>query len=249
MEAKTYTLPSGIQVGFRESNANDEGILTTQGFREAHTHIARYLAAVCNFYNGKSGRLTLEEVNKWGLADKYYALVLSRVFNFGTELTFNWTFEGEEVPVGMIVDLNDYLLADDRLDGIKEDGKYAPKPYPNGTQKEFLFATTSGKEFKWYLIDSNAEIAVANKDLQTINSLDLFKTRKLTWNANGQGDWIKLEDFSIISSREAREIRSHIRKNDVSFDMGVDITHPTNKSKSVYVPLPGIPDFLEPSEI
>jgi hypothetical protein len=31
--------------------------------------------------------------------------------------------------------------------------------------------------------------------------------------------------------------------------MGVDITHPTNKSKSVYVPLPGIPDFLEPSEI
>ena len=246
---KEYTLPSGATVSFREANANDEGILTMQGYKQTNTHITRYLQSVIIGYMGKPKKLTLEEINKWGLSDKYYSLLLSRVINFGPELNFKWQFSGEPNPLDFTIDLNEYLLAKDRLDGINEDGIKAPKLYPNGLEKTFDFTSSSGREFKWSLIDTNAEIVVANKKPQDISILDLFKTRKLQINLNGQGDWITLEDFSIISIKESRELRNQIKEWDSSFDMEVEIIHPTDPGKNEYMPLPGIPDFLVPSGI
>jgi hypothetical protein len=249
MEVKKYTLPSGAMVGFREANANDEGILTMTGYKETNTHITRYLQSVITSYNDKPGTLSLEEINKWGLSDKYYALILSRIVNFGTELSFQWVFNGEKNPIDMTLNLNDYLLAGHRTDDIKEDGPFAPKLYPNGSESTFEFTATSGKQFKWSLINTNAEMIVANKNPKDISILDLLKTRNLQININGEGDWIKLEDFSVLSIKDSRELRATIKANDPSYDMSVEIPHPENPNKNEYMPLPGIPDFLVPSEI
>lgn len=243
---KEYKIPSGAMVGFRESNAKDEGILTTQGFKEANTHITRYLAEIITSYNSKSVKLTYEQIAKWGLADKYYALLISRVINFGTELKFKWEFDDQKIETPQEEDLNLFLYKEHRLDNVEEDGPLAPKVYPNGMQQEFDFTTTTQKEFKVNVITTEGETVIALGDMQTISTLDIFKTRKLQYNLNGQGDWVTVQDFSFISSRESKELRDFINKVDIAFDAQVKVVHPTNASKSTYVPLIVIPDFLVP---
>jgi hypothetical protein len=243
MQKIKMTLPTGREFTFSEANAEQEGILTKEGNKAENEHFPKYLSAI-------SG-LPLDEIMKWPLNDKYYAIIASRVLNHGPELKFDFEFK-EKQPITFIEDLTAYLEPDlvTQLGYAitEQTGTKVPKPYSFGKDSIREITLSSGKKIKYQFINSYGEKLIAKKSKENLDSNDIFKARFLEWDPQQKGDWIVVQNFREFSVRDTRELRADIIKYDTSWDLYLDIQEPGTNHKEE-IPLVLVPGFLTPSEV
>jgi hypothetical protein len=235
METTEAKLATGRLIKMKEANAEDEGILTRIGYKSDNTSIARYLSSLIVEVNGEAKKLSYSEIMEWPLADKYLALIHSRIFNCGNELEFKYKFPDE-------AEFTFTQHLDEFLDPLKK----GCKPYPFQEEAKFDLQTKTGKFIKYKLLNSYGEKLIAQKERDNVSTLDILKSRFLEWDPQGNTAFITVENFRDFTVRESIEIRQHIADHESNLDLYMELKHPTDPKYNTYINLLDIPDFLAP---
>jgi hypothetical protein len=245
------TLASGRKITLRESNGEDEGILSAQSEAESGRNIPGYLSRVIVDETGWKNPYTAADIMLWHLNDKYQAMVASRIHSLGAEMKFKWEFEeNKNVFHIMSEDVSkfnwDFSKGNPPKEGEEGYEVERIKPYPLGMQTVVELMLTSKKQVRYTILNTLGEKKALEKSKDSINRNDTMVVRNLEW-LNEQNIWQVVENFSIFSSREMKEIRADIEKNDPAYYMRVEITSP--KGATSYVPVIHFADFFFPGEI
>lgn len=231
-------LPSGKLVRIRETNGNDDDILSQVSENKT-------LMAPLNFLAGiiVSEEIKPEDLKKWKIRDKYYLILKSRIFSLGSEMRFNHTF-ADGLSVELVEDLArfDWDLTQGNPPAKGEKG-YKPEviqPYIGGDSPG-EFTLNSGKVVKYDFLTVEGEMANMGRTEDDMSINDRLRLRNFKLKVDGV--FQPIEVFGMFTARDMREIRTHLDKNDPEFSLLVEAKA---NGKLEYVSLFQIPDFFFP---
>lgn len=262
MNTLTFTAPSGHTYTIREQNGQDEEVLTKVSDVKNIMNITKFIQGLILSSSRKpdSRGLTVDEVLALPVLDRYAIIFQARIFSIGEILEFTYDWHREDGSVDKLEfeqDLNDFLLPYDRIlnKDIEEEEFKAlldQKPdaipmYPvPGQEKGIELTLESGKRIKFDLLDGNAErYAVRLSDEQNTRNAE-FLARNLRLEV--EGNWDKVQNFSLFSRKDMMEMRRYIRAVDPTFQATTDLTHPTT-GETIKYPILGNPAFFFPEDV
>jgi hypothetical protein len=231
-------LPSGKTWEIRETNGDDDAILSRFGTALTGDNVNEFLA---NIIIGPEKPLA-EDIKKWPVNDKYGLLFKQRIFNHGPEFIFKHTDPAD--PKKREFEYTEDISVIDADLGSKdykeELGKIFRYPYGSTTEIEFSLGS---KKLRYQLMTGELELELdaLPQDEQTRNTS--LTIRRLSI-AKGSG-WELVTSFRHFTSTEMAYIRSHVEKNDRTFMPLVQITNPYTKRDHA-LPLMALPNFLFP---
>jgi len=243
---QSVKLPDGNTVTIRETNGEDEGILTKTGNLNQGIGISMYVTSLL------MGKYRHEEVLKWKINSTNYLLIAARIFSYGHELNTNHIctnpdcrYHKEHVPSPITIDLRQWgwpLPEGEVPNENFETYKYI-KPYPN--EAELYLETTMQTGKKIRLKSLNGEV---QSELMKIAESDFDKNSDLLCRElsifNGAG-WDRIASFKSLSGREMMEIRKLIKDNEPEYDLTTQvICSNCKKSQNVSILTP---DFFYPT--
>ena len=247
-------LPHNIRVTIRETNGEDDDIISKVKDNKDNTAVCKFLSSII-----VSEVLTPEDIMLWPIASKYYLLLKSRIHSLGNILKFKYEFKEENSEelksFDFEEDLNKYdadletLLKLSPEELSKEAAKLSSiqiRPYKYGPVLLHEKKLSSGKVIRLQLLDTHGEKASMGKsgDEMTIN--DKLRFRHL--EVKLEEGWAKVQNFKAFSSRDMQEIRQFAEEIEVRFDMPMGIENPITKEYNL-VPLISLPDFFFPVAI
>jgi hypothetical protein len=246
MKQIDINVPSGDTFSIREQNGNDDDLLSRPDVDEATT-INRYIAAIVQA--GPEGkRLTLADVEKLLLRDKYTILFKSRIFSLSENLIFGYKWDPEAESIEYMVDLKEYVWDyKTPLPGLLDE-KYSIRrivPYPVDG-REVKFSLTSGQEVSFEFLDG-----VGEKYLLGIKQTDRSINKQLVARAFKVNDGTKMvtvKNFQTFSSKDMMEIRNKMEEVDPPMEGTTSITNPDTQ-ESIELPIIAIKDFYYPVKI
>ena len=246
-------LPSGRKIVIRETNGDDDEMLSNLKDAKSGDNLTNFLANIVvsdSLIPVKTP--TTVDVLAWPVSDRYYALFKQRIINQGHLMKFDFICQAEDCPsqksgdkaIAMEQDLNEY-------DGDLADSNYKPvlvtsvKKYPNGTKSLVEFETSSKKKLRFKILNGILQKkqlddtgANSNKNSQLyIREIELYTG----------GNWIILTHFKMFPSREMSEIRKLVEDSDPFFYPMVKFNCPHCKTP-YSLPLFEIPVFYWPEE-
>lgn len=225
-------LPSGMPVTIRERNGDDEDILSKLRDNKSSAAMHKFLAAII-----VNPVLTFEDIAKMRIKDKYYLMFKSRIQSLGDEITFNHTFtDGEDKSKLITLDENlskydwdfsrtfeEYPFKPDHPEYFK----HRCTPYPKGKMDEdtFEFELLSKKKCRMEYLNGLGEAKSLKKDTGdlTINERLIIRNFEVQLD---NGNWQKVERFSMFTAREMQQIRTELDRMDQSFDLVVEHVNP-----------------------
>jgi hypothetical protein len=247
-------LPSTRRVTIRQHNGDDEGILSNFQKGQDGSSLSEYLAGLIvkggDLGNGKA---TAQEVEKWGLKDKYYLCFVARVHSLGKILKFRHT-EVIENPNGTTTsveteyeeDLTKYMFDFNNFDQYVKTNPFQITPYPNKTNPVIMEKLSSGKDVRWRIMDSESEKLSLQTPEALSNRNDQFLVRKL--EILQQGEWKDVKKFSMFTAQDMIELRASVKKYDTLFQPFAEFESPKTKKK-FSMDLMTSPAFFYPEEI
>lgn len=246
-----FVTPSGYKVAIREQNGNDDDIISKvgNGSVDGINLFIKGIIVGCELYP-EMKELTLEQVMKMKLRDKYVTLIQSRIFSLGNILHFeyDWKIPGQgKLPYDE--DLSEYIWDYSKPFPKEEDSlynKYKVQPYKNGAETEKFLVLSSGKKVKYLYLNGYGEKYLLDKPEREITMNDEMKARFLHLEVNG--DYIRVENFKDFNPRDMIQLRADIRECDDRTEGLTDIENPMTGA-SLSLPLLGIMDFFFPREI
>lgn len=257
-KTKKTTLPTGLTVVIREHNGADEELLTNFKTSETGDNILNYLASVII-----EPVLTPSQISEWNLKDKYYALLEAIILTQGDTLKFQYTFSNDPLKekFNFVQDLREYTWDLSNITTLPKPGyenptephlSYHPNritPYILGAAMGRELKLESGKVIRYRMLNTHGEKLMGKKTKDTMNSNDIFRARFMEWqNPHAENAWLPVEDFSVMSAKDLREIRKDMTTVDRSWDMLVDLVNPKTGEQE-QIPLIYLPDFFRPTEI
>lgn len=248
-------LPHKLTVTIRETNGEDDDIISKVKDNRDNTAVCKFLAGIIT-----DRVYTADEIALWPIASKYYLLLKSRIFSLGNILKFKYDFEsnqeGEIETFEYTEDLSKYdtdlkaLFALTPEEYDKAVAALSPiqiKPYKYGSKLTHEKVLTSGKAIRLNLLDSGGELLSMTQAEGDMSVNDKLRQRGL--EVKVEEGWAKVSNFKPFSTREMLEIRAFAEEVEVNFNMPMVIHHPTDKEKSRTVPLIGLTDFFFPRAI
>jgi hypothetical protein len=250
--------PDGRIVTMRETNGNDDEILSKLGDAGTGESVYRFLADIIEEDSELKRKPMARDIEEYPVNTKYFLLMAQRLINKGDTMEVNKhpciNTRCFEDKAGTRRTKNDFVinLREDHYNEFdvskkgydpEADGKNKPKLYPKGLDKSIEFVSSSGKKFKFDICTGvhEKEQLAESADAQSQNSK--LRLRKLQiWN-NDQ--WQLVTNFHWIRSKEMDEIRAYIDKYDTLFDPLVELTCPKCKM-SDYSALLGMTAFYFP---
>lgn len=239
----TITLPSGREVKIRETNGDDDELLSSWNDSADGSNIAKFLSSIVLEDSFLKGKPSVGEINNWPINDKYGLLFKQRLFVHGSELKFRAICTEESCKHEDIY--NEDLTQWD-TDLAKEEPKNsrALALYPE-YKKEIEFTISSGKKLKYELLTGELEKRARMLQDPTRNSPLVIRNLQV----QNQGKYILVTHFAGFSSREMTEIRNHIASHDKQFDPMVHFACSNPACGKEYnVSLFSISAFLFPEE-
>lgn len=249
------TLPSTRVVKMRETNGNDDETLSRLGDNAQGLAQYNFLADITIEESFTKGKPTVDNVLEWPINDIYYTLFKQRLINHGTTLGFTY-----ECPNGDCTDkeggrtVTDYEQDLTEFDRDLKNYKPNPKekvnpkqritPYPELAKAIVDFKTSSGKQYRFKLLNGVLERRQLDTPQAELNQNTRLLLRELETYIEGQ--WIRLTTFHAIPSKEMGEIRGNIERLDPIFDPAVKCTCPKCKLR-FDVGLFTIPSFYFPA--
>lgn len=215
----TFTLPSGNTCTIRETNGEDEAIMSRVKGGNDQTSFAEFLTNIITSYNG-GPKPRLFDVMNWKVNDFWYAILKSRIHSLGNEVNFKIKCNGPDCkrqePISFDEDLNNYdwdLSKPAPLPGELDYSKVRIFPY-NTKEKYHTFTLSSGIEcrFKYKTFDiENKGLAVPQSKLDVNSGIVIreFEVR----NEKAEGGWMRTTNFRHISSRDMAIIRNEVAKD------------------------------------
>lgn len=247
---KELLTPSGDHIIIREQNGNDDDVLSNTKSARDGSSFNLFIQSIIVHSSKHNGMLSLDEVIKLPLRDKYFILIASRILSLGEELSFkyNWGTESEPDEQHYTEDLSLYLWDYDKEfpdENSPDHFVERIRPYP--TKDTFMeFETPSGKTVRIDYLNGEGEkylLGLGENDF-SVNSI--LKARNIRLK---QGDtYIPVKNFSVFSASDMRDIRSSVMEYDKEVNIMSELTHPTTGEKT-QVSLIALPDFFFPLSI
>lgn len=227
-KTKEVTLPSGNVVLIREQTGEDDSILTNTKSSSEGNSFDKFIAAiVVSSKKHDNKQLTLQDVTKMRLRDKYAILFNSRIFSLGNILQFEYTWEGNKLPTAYEEDLNQYVWDYSKpfpKEGEQDYYKYRIKPYPE--KGDIIEATlSSGKEISFNFLDGQGEIFLSRLNESTRNINSPLRARNLKIKGP-DGNYHLVELFKEFTSKDMMEIRSLVNKYDEEYFPLTELVNP-----------------------
>ena len=247
------TLPSGRLVRIRETNGDDDEILSTLKDARQGDSVFNFLANIILEDNTKPGKpSTVVDLLDWPVSDRYYLLFKQRIINQGHLLEFDFICQTPDCPSqkdgekaqSFQQDLHEY-------DGDLADANYKPhnihqvKPYPRGSNKQVEFELSSKKRLRYKILTGVLEKKRLDGPLENSHKNSHLVIREI--EVYNQDRWTLLTQFKAFSSKEMSEIRRSVDTNDPLFDPVVKFNCPVCKAP-YNVPLFQMPVFYWPEE-
>lgn len=250
-------LPSGNMVVIREQNGNDDDVLSSFGASDLDTAaINRFIAGIIlenTFSFSKSKKRVSEtEVLNMLLNDKYFILMVSRIFSLGEELEFAWDWKGDTGKIEYSESLLPYVW--DYKNPFPEEAdedyfRLRIPPYYGLSEDNLVYVTlASGKKVSYSCLDGNGENYLLKRKPEERTANAPLKARRLSlWNPEDE-KYLEVPNFSAFSPKDLSEIRKSVKENDPQFEGTTEIINPST-GETLSVPLVGITDFFYPREI
>lgn len=251
-KVKTILLPSGRQVDIREQNGNDDDILSNPIDGETGANISKFIAAIVVKAHWKTGsylRLTYEEARELLVRDRFCIIFHSRIHSIGEIMKFSFDW-GEDPQKGgkfdYEEDLRRYLwdytdefpeeyLYDTEGKNLGRNPDYDPQtmsPYASNCYDYQELTTQSGKTLRFKLFNGTAGEYMLKLPAEAMTKNTELKARGLEYMDNN--NWVKVENFSMFSSRDMSEIRTFVNQVDSTYNPITEITHPVTKEITNY---------------
>lgn len=256
LQTTTFTAPSGIEYTIREQNGQDEEVLTNVAEAKKYMTINNFLQGIIEKTSKKEGKLTIQEVLDIPWLDRQCILFNSRVFSLGEilEFTYKWPKENGKgyTLFEYELDLNEYLFNYSKRDTITPE-EIEAKPqaipfypvYPLPQNNLFIFELSSGKKIRFKLLDGNAELFLIRLPIEEQSRNTEMIARSLELQVDGK--WERVQNFSLFSVKDMRELRKHIAQVDPSFAPETEVANPSTE-ESLTINIHSIPDFFFPGE-
>jgi len=233
-------VPSGRTWEIRETNGNDDAILSNFGSAVTGDNIYNFLA---NIIVGPTRPLAAE-IMEWPINDKYYLLFKNRVWNFGQKFIYRHTDPLDETRKEETYEED---LAP--FDGDLSDPEYTPtafsvRRHPAG-EKTHLETVIEGHKFRFQVMTGameKADYLIGNTDR---NRNTILTSRKLEEEISGK--WLLVTSFHSFSSKLMSKIRGWVSTNDEPFAPFVHFTNPRTQTP-ITLPLFAAPTFFFPEE-
>ena len=241
------TLPSSRVVKIRETNGEDDEILSSWNDAADGSNIDNFLSAIIINDSVLGGKPTPEDISKWPINDKYALLFKQRVFIYGHELKFKAKCTEEKCGQEYIY-TEDLSKWDNDLskDSKKPISSIALRKYPMGLSPQVEFTIASGKKLRYSIVTGELEKKALELKDMTKNSPLIIRGLEI----ENKGEWIPVTHFAGFSSKEMLEIRSNVKENDLQFDPMVNWNCNNPLCKKEYsVPLFQIGTFFYPEEM
>lgn len=245
-------LPSGRVVKIRETNGDDDEILSNREKALTGDSVMTFMANITEFDSEKGDKPLTTDILNWPVSDRYYLLFKQRLINQGDILNFGFVCQSENCPSQINGETIQELEEDlKQFDGDFSKEEYSPinlhqpKRYPNGMQKVVEFTTSSGKYIRYKILTGVLEKKQLAVPVDNHTKNLRLTSRELQYYTGDS--WIIQLNFKAFSSREMSEIRKDVEKNDPLFDPMVRYTCPQCKTPYA-LPLLSIPSFYWPGE-
>lgn len=253
-ETEYVVLPSGYNVTIREQNGADDDILSNQSLSKDLSNLNLFIAGLVvktNLPFAKGERLDSKTVLKMSLRDKYYLIFRSRIFNIGNEIS--WEYDWGKDNGGKAnykEDLNNYIWDFAKEFPEPESSEYKEtlvEPHLKDPYIPLEFTLRSGKKLRCTALNGESEqyLLKLRMDQQTRNTE--LKARFLEIDIDG--NWMKVENFSMFSKREMVELHQIVTLVDPNVDVSTELVNPKDETINIQFPIIGAPDFFFPGEI
>lgn len=236
-------VPSGKVWEIRETNGEDDGILSTMGTAQTGENICIFLA---NIIVGPV-KVMADDVKKWFFNDIFYLIFKQRIFNQGSEFKFRHQDLNDKPQKREAEYAEDLNLVDGNLaDPTFKPGPHQVTLYPHRDEPLIEITTSSKRKFRykiltWELYDKSTSNPLAGKNRNSV----LIDRELEAFEGNA---WLSMKTFHTLSSKEMTELRVDVSKNDKLFDPV--ITFETQFSRtSISLPMLSIPTFFFPEEV
>jgi predicted metal-dependent hydrolase len=203
-------LPSGMELTIRESNGEDEELLSRVPYLKDGTAYYRFLANIIT-----EPRMDYLAVQSMKSNDMYATLLKARILSLGNKLEFKHTFRDGTV-VDAEEDLADYnrdYSKDYTDDELSKFNKATIKPYKEDCGEYFHFTTSSDKIFRMKYLTGSLEIKTLDLKEDTLTFNDKLKVREIEMKTPA-GGWVRLHNFKTLSSRDMKELRGCVERED-----------------------------------
>lgn len=245
-------LPSGKYAVIREQNGNDDDIMSNPLTSENGDNFNQFLCAIIIETNlTQHGKMTMQDIDSMLIRDKYVLILASRIHSLGESLYFKYDW-GEDVGVQKYQEnLNRYIWPygeeEFPFEGMPGYDKWRAKPYlENNEQGVRELQLNSGKQVRWRYITVGKEKALLKVRVEDKTKNLELKMRDLEIYVDGT--WMRVDNFSVFSTRDMIEMRNDIHLYDSDFMPMTDIKNPLT-GEVVEYPVIGSLDFFYPEEI
>lgn len=262
MNVMTLTAPSGHTYTIREQNGQDEEILTNSADVKNIMNITKFLQAIIVETSRKpEGKgLTVDEVLRLPVLDRYAIMFEARIFSLGKDMDFVYRWEmpdGTTEDIEFEQDLTEFLLpyegilnsdySEEAIENILQEKPNAIPVYPmRGQERDIIITLETGKKIKFDLLDGHAErYAVKLADNQSTRNAELI-ARNL--HLEVEGNFERVQNFSLFTRKEMAEMRKAVRSIDPVFTGTTELVHPRT-NEVVNYPIIANPAFFFPEDM
>lgn len=239
------TLPTGRVITIRETNGDDDELLSKVGDAQTGDNVYNFLASIITMDKSTGKKPLVEDIMGWPINDKYYVLFKQRIINQGPQLKF--PHECSKTSCNHIAEYEEDLdLLDKDLSAPNTGGELGAKRYPNGNKLSIEFELTSGKKLKYKILTGILEKKQLDIAPDEVTKNTRLSIRELEIKGEG-GEWKLVTHFGQFSSKEMNEIRNHVNYNDPAFDPITTFSCPKCSQKYV-LPILSLPSFYFPEE-
>lgn len=226
----SFISPAGYQYTIREQNGADEDILSNPVDAKDLTNLTKFISSiVVNTDFTSYGKLTLQDVDRLPLNDRYSIIFHSRIFSLGEEVEFEYDWGNQGGVVNYSQNLKEFIFDDYSKIPTDEELESKPHaiPYYPMTKKltDYIVTLSSGKVVSFDLMNGLQERMLIKLPVekQTRNSSLLARNLKL----QVEGNFEKVTSFAIFTPKDMVELRKEILAMDPIFDGNTDIEHPS----------------------
>ena len=236
-----FELLSGATCVIRETNGEDEEVLSKMANAKDNTSMAKYLANIIQSINGV--KPTYQALQNWKTRDITYAMLRSRIFSLGEVFEFKHKCNNEScearksgTPTQYEEDLNQFLVGGSSPN--------AAIPYTQGDAAEYSIELSSGKvlkaKYKTFANDLKV-LAIPESEININSELQLRELHLKDENGNFQ----RVTFFKAFTSREMSELRKLVLEADPNWTIISEFACPVCKNKTA-VNLMTEPSFFFP---
>lgn len=235
------TVPSGKVWTIRETNGEDDAILSKLGDTLKGKNIYNFLSSII-----VSPVQTPAQVAEWFINDIYYLLFKQRIINQGAEFIFPHVDpeDTKNRKVEYTEDLNEIDADLSDVNYIGGDNKVSRYITPELDHLEYE-SNISKSRYRIKRFTGLMEEREIDTPQTELTKNTILISREISELVNGQ--WLRLTSFRKVPSREMAELRAWVKKVDTKFNPMVYFTNKFTNNK-FEVPLFSLPTFYYPEE-